>query len=148
MFEGKMQNPGHPKSVWRQNAKHRPPEMFVYLKSAPKGKGVEDLGNITSKPVIDVFSRVETSTARGRLWWPGLGNRGLRNQSSAHRPRAARRRIRPGRLPLRRACTHTCLPSHVNATHCRHYHTQIVIFWGKNIAKILNSQRPNSNCQK
>ena len=32
---------------------------------------------------------------------------------------------------LRRACTHTYPPSHVHATHDRHSHTQIDIFWEK-----------------
>ena len=34
--------------------------------------------------------------------------------------------------PLRRACTHTCPPSHVHATHGKHLLTQIFILWEKN----------------
>ena len=41
-------------------------------------------------------------------------------------------RVRPIAEPLRRACTHTCPPSHARHTHVRHQLTQIVIFWEKN----------------
>ena len=57
---------------------------------------------------------------------------GLHNKNSNNRPRAARRRIRPGRLsPPPSMHPHTCPPSHVHATHGRHQLIQIGIFWGK-----------------
>ena len=74
-----------------------PPEKFVYLKSGPEGEGVQDLGDIASKPVeltIVPFYRLTR----------------LRNKNSNNRPQAARRRIRPGRLPA--SAEHAPTPAH------------------------------------